>query len=195
MEQRVIELFHRSIEAKMSVGEALAPKLVAASERCVAQLLAGGKLLCAGNGTGASLASTLCQNLMHPCRLERPGFSAICLTADSGLLSGIGDQHNFSEIFSLQVRTLAEPNDLLILFSSGEDPANLTQAIHAAHDRNINLIAFTGSGDTNLRSLLGAEDLNISIDQSDVHRIQEIQLLSLFALCDLIDEQLFGGIN
>ena len=195
IQQRVIELFHRSIEAKMNAGESLAPQLVAASQLCVAQLLNGHKLLCAGNGASAAMASILCQNLVHQYRLERPGFAAICLSAEAGLLTGIGSQHNFSEVFSRQVKTLGEAGDLLIVFSTGEDPANLTQAVHAAHDRGVDVLAFSAAGDSNLRSLLSSNDLDICVDNSDVHRIQEVQLLSLFALCDLIDRQLFGGIN
>ncbi|MCV6603920.1 MAG: SIS domain-containing protein, partial [Porticoccaceae bacterium] len=159
------------------------------------RLLEGRKLLCAGNGTSAAMASILCQNLLHQYRLERPGFAAVNLSAEAGLLTGIGSQQNFSEVFSRQVKTLGEPGDLLVLFSTGEDAANLSQAVHAAHDRGVNLVAFTASGDSNLRSLLGDDDLDIGVDNNDVHRVQEVQLLSLFALCDLIDEQLFGGIN
>ncbi|MGS2724627.1 D-sedoheptulose-7-phosphate isomerase [Porticoccus sp. GXU_MW_L64] len=195
MEQRVIELFHRSIEAKMNVGEGLAPLLASASQRCVASLLEGRKLLCAGNGVSAAMASILCQNLLHQYRLERPGFAAISLSGEAGLLTGIGSQHNFSEVFSRQVKTLGETGDLLVLFSTGEDPANLSQAAHAAHDRGLNIIAFTAPGDHNLRSLLADDDLDVCADHPDVHRVQEIQLLSLFALCDLIDDQLFGGID
>ena len=195
MEQRIIELFHQSIEAKMNSGEALAPQLVTASQRCVEQLLEGHKLLCAGNGASAAMAGILCQNLMQQYRLERPGFAAIALHNDAGLMTGIASHHNFSEVFSRQVRTLGDSGDLLILFSTGEDPANLTQAIHAAHDRNMSVIAFSASKDNNLRSLLDNNDVNVCVEHSDPHRIQEVQLLCLFSLCDLIDQQLFGGID
>lgn len=195
MEQRIVELFHQSIEAKMNAGEALAPQLAAASRRCVRQLIEGRKLLCAGNGASASMAGILCQNLLHQYRLERPGFPVIALHSDAALLTGIGDHHNFSEVFSRQVRTLGEAGDLLILFSTGEDPANLTQAIHSAHGRGVSVIAFSASGDNNLRALLDQSDLDICVRHDDPHRIQEIQLLGVFSLCDLIDQQLFGGID
>lgn len=195
MEQRVIELFHQSIEAKMNSGEVLAPLLVAASEITVASLLEGKKLLCCGNGVSGNMAAILCHNLLHQYKLERPGFPAVNLQADSGLLTGIANHHSVSEIFSRQVRTLGEAGDLLIAFSTGDDPANLAQAIHTAHDRGMQVIAFTADGDDNLRSLLSENDLELCTHHSDSHRIQEVQLLCLFAMCDLIDQQLFGGIN
>lgn len=193
MEQRIIELFHQSIEAKMNTGEMLAPQLVTASQLIVAQLLEGRKLLCCGNGISAAMANIFCQNLLHQYHLERPGFPALALHTDAGLITGIANHHSFSEIFSRQVRTLGEPGDLLVVFGTGDDAANLAQAIHTAHDRGMNVIAFTVDGDANLQALLRDEDLNIYIPLTDPHRIQEVLLLSLFAICDLIDQQLFGG--
>ena len=195
MEQRIIELFHQSIEAKMNTGEVLAPQLVAASQLVVSQLLDGRKLLCCGNGASAAMAGIFCQNLLHQYRLERPGFPAMTLNADAGLITGIASHHSFSEVFSRQVRTLGEPDDLLVAFSTGEDAANLGQAIHTAHDRGMGVMAFTAEGDDDLRALLRDEDLNLYIPLDDPQRIQEVQLLSLFAICDLIDQQLFGGTN
>ncbi len=195
MEQRIIELFHQSIEAKMNTGEVLAPQLVAASQLAVARLLDGRKLLCCGNGASAAMASIFCQNLAHQYQLERPGFPALSLHNDAGLVTGIANHYSFSEIFSRQVRTLGESEDLLVVFSTGEDAANLAQAIHTAHNRTMGVIAFTAEGDENLRALLRDEDLDIHAPLNDPHRIQEVQLLGLFAVCDLIDQQLFGGLD
>lgn len=195
MEQRIIELFHQSIEAKMNAGEALAPQLVSASELAVARLLEGHKLLCCGNGASASMAGILTQNLLHQYRLERPGFPAIALHADASLLSGIAEHNHFNEVFSRQVRTLGNAGDLLVLFSTGRAAHNLAQAISASHERDMNVIAFTAQDDDDLRALLGEGDIDICVPHHDPHRIQEVQLLSLFAVCELIDEQLFGGIE
>lgn len=192
MQQRIIELFHQSIEAKMNTGEMLAPLLVDASATCVTSLLEGNKLLCAGNGISAAMAGIFCQNLIHQYQLERPGFPAIALHADAALLSGIATNHNFNEVFSRQVRTLGNSGDLLVTFSTGEDAANLSQAVHTAHDRDMTVIAFSAGNDDNLRSLLRDSDIDVYIPLADIHRIQEIQLLSLYSVCDLIDYQLFG---
>ena len=88
---------------------------------------------------------------------------------------------------------MGQPGDLLIIFSNGTSPSNLVQAIQTAHDRSMFVIGFTGAGDTDLSALLSGEDIEIRVDHNDPHRISEIQLLSLFCLCELIDQQLFGG--
>jgi D-sedoheptulose 7-phosphate isomerase len=180
MESSVIELFHQSIEAKMACGEMLAPLIANASTRVVEQLLQERKVLSCGNGLSASLSSMLTQSLMLQYQLERPGFPAIALNSNS-------------EVFSKQVRTLGQSGDVLVLFSHGTNPSNLVQAIQTAHDRSMSVIGFTGSGDTDLSALLSEEDIEIRVNNPDPHRITEIQMLSLFCLCELIDQQLFGG--
>ncbi len=193
MESSVIELFHQSIEAKMACGEMLAPLIANASTRVVEQLLQERKILSCGNGLSASLSNMLTQSLMLQYQLERPGFPAIALNSNSATITAIGHHHSMSEVFSKQVRTLGQPGDVLILFSHGTNPSNLVQAIQTAHGRSMSVIGFTGSGDTDLSALLSGEDIEIRINNPDPHRITEIQMLSLFCLCELIDQQLFGG--
>lgn len=193
MESSVIEQFHQSIEAKMACGETLAPLIVSASSRIVQQLLLEHKILCCGNGLSASLSNMFTQSLMLQYKLERPGFPAICLNSNSATLTAIGHHHSISEVFSKQVRTLGQPGDLLCIFSNGTNPSNLVQAIQTAHDKSMLVIGFTGSDDTDLSALLSGDDIEIRVDHHDPHRISEIQILSLFCLCELIDQQLFGG--
>ena len=193
MESRVIELFHQSIEAKMAAGEALAPLLASASTKTVEQLLQGHQVLCCGNGLSAALSNIFTQSLLLQYKLERPGFPAICLNNDSTLLTAIGHYHSVSEMFSRQVKTIGQPGDLLVIFSLGTNPSNLVQAIHTAHDRDMSVIGFTGAGDKDLSALLSGDDIEIRVDHTDRHRIQEVHLLSIFCLCELIDQQLFGG--
>ena len=193
MESSVIEQFHQSIEAKMACGEMLAPLIVNASGKIVQQLLNEQKLLCCGNGLSASLSNMFTQSLLLQYKLERPGFPAICLNSNSTTITAIGHQYSMSEVFSKQIRTLGQTGDLLIIFSHGTNPSNLVQAIQTAHDRSMSVIGFTSTKDTDLSALLINDDIEIQVDHSDPHRVCEIQLLSLFCLCELIDQQLFGG--
>lgn len=193
MESSVIESFHQSIEAKMACGESLAPLIVKASVQMVQQLLHDKKILTCGNGLSASVSNILTQSLMLQYKLERPGFPAIALNGNSATISAIGHHHNTSEVFSRQVHTLGKPGDILIIVSNGSNPSNIVQAIKAAHDRSMIIIGFTSTGDTDLSALLNSEDIEIGVDHNDRHRVTEIQLLSIFCLCELIDQQIFGG--
>jgi D-sedoheptulose 7-phosphate isomerase len=81
----------------------------------------------------------------------------------------------------------------LIVFSAGTNPSNLIQAIQAAHNKSMEVIALTGQQDTDVYALLNNEDIELRIEHNDIHQITELQMLSIFCLCELIDKQLFGG--
>lgn len=177
----------------MAAGETLAPLIAKASTKIVEQLVQDHQVLCCGNGLSSALAKIFTQSLLLQYKLERPGFPAICLSNDCSLITAISHYHNVSEIFSRQVKTLGRPGDVLVIFSLGTNPSNLVQAIHTAHDRDMSVIGFTGAGDKDLSSLLSGDDIEIRVDHDDRHRISEVHLLSIFCLCELIDQQLFGG--
>lgn len=193
MDQRVITLFHESIEAKMQVGEALAPMLVAASQIIVQTLLNEGKVLTCGNGLSAAQAQTLTACLVNRFEQERPSLPAVTLGTDITTLSAIASDSSFTDIYAKQIRTLANAGDVLVVFHSAGNSSNLLQAISAAHDKEMTVIAFTGRDGGDIAALLDVDDLELRASINSVPRIQEVHLLSVFCLCDLIDHQLFGG--
>ncbi len=190
MKQLVIEQFHRSIEAKMAVGEALSPMIAMAAQRIVAGLLAEKKLLCCGIGLSAAMATILARCLMRGHQIERPGFAAMALDGNPGYGATQGSR---SDNFAAQVRTLAQAGDILITFSGGESPLELVQAITAAHERGMAVIALTATGDHAIAAQLADSDVELHAENSNQYRVQEIHMLSLFCICDLIEQQLFGG--
>ena len=192
MEQRVIDLFHESIEAKMLAGEHLAPLLAEASEFMVHCLLNGGKIIIAGNGISNAKAQILSTNLCNRFERERPSLPAMALGTDVTALTSITNDHSFSEIFSRQIRALGQPGDCLVLMSASGKPNNLVQAVAAAHEREMNVITLLGAAGGHLASVLEANDLEILVPVQSVTRVHEIHMLCIFCLCDLIDKQLFG---
>ncbi|MGD9660187.1 MAG: SIS domain-containing protein [Porticoccaceae bacterium] len=193
MEQRIVDFFNGSIEATMNAGEALmAPIAESASLICEA-LLQGVRIFTCGNGISAAQAATLSFVLMNQYRIERPGFAAFCLSADSVTNTGLTQQTNFAELYRRQLRTLGQTGDILVLFSANTNAGNLVQAIQTAHEKDMIVIAFTGSGDGNLSALLTGADVEIRVDHPDPFRIHNIHMLSQFCICELIESQLFGG--
>ena len=189
---RVISLFHQSIEAKMADGERLAPSIQQASALIASRLLEGKKILCCGNGTSASMASILVQNLMQQYQMERPGFAAMALGSDIAFSTAVLQQ-NPPDLFAQSINALGNQGDVLVAFSHGNAPANIIRAIQAAHNKEMACICFSAIGDENITASLSNGDCQVKIENQDRHRVSEIQLLSIYALCDLIDFQLFGG--
>ncbi len=192
MEQRIITLFHESIEAKMQAGEYLAPLLAEASEIIAHCLLNDGKVLTAGNGISAANAQVLSACLSNHFERERPGLPALTLGADLTTQTSVAHDYSYNDIFSKQIRALGQPGDCLVLITSSGNPNNLVQAVAAAHEREMNVIAFSGRDGGNLASVLDHHDLELRVPVPSHTRLHEIHLLSIFCLCDLIDQQLFG---
>ncbi|WP_111643209.1 SIS domain-containing protein [Marinimicrobium alkaliphilum] len=193
MDQRVITLFHESIEAKMQSGEQLAPLIASASELIVASLLNEGKVLTCGNGLAAAQAQMFTASLVNRFEQERPSLPALSLATDFTTQTAIASDYSYNDIFAKQVRTLGNEGDVLVLVTTTGNSSNLLQAISAAHDRGMSVIALTGGEGGDTAALLDHNDLELRAPLTSKPRIHEVHLLTLFCLCDLIDLQLFGG--
>lgn len=192
MSQRVYGLFQRSIEAKMQVGEELAPLIEAAADRLVQALLDEKKILVCGNGTSAALAQIFAASLTDRFEKERPSLPAIWLGSNMASYTAIVADAHHQEVYAKPLRALGQPGDLLVVISSSGNAANLQHAIGAARDRGLAVIALTGRNGGELANLLGPGDLELRARVNARSRIHEIHLLVLYCLCDLIDHKLFG---
>lgn len=193
MEQRVITLFHESIEAKMQSGEQLAPLIAHSSELIVESLLHDGKILTCGNGASAALAQIFTTTLLNRFEQERPSLPALNIGADHIVQSAIAHDYTYNEIYAKQIRALGRPGDILVLLSAAGNASNLLQAISAAHDKDIPVIALTGRNSNDITALLDNRDIELRAPDMSHARIHEVHLLTLLCLCDLIEQQLFGG--
>lgn len=195
MEQRVITLFHESIEATMQTGEALAPQIVQASEVMVEALLNGHKILTCGNGISAAQAQILTSCLLHRFEQERPSLPALNLGSDMTTQTAIASDSGGNDIYSKPLRAIGQEGDVLVLITSSGNAGSLLQAISAAHDRDIRVIALTGGEGGDAAALLDHRDIELRATLSSPVRIHEVHLLTIFCLCDLIDQHLFGGFH
>ena len=191
MEEQVIEHFHRSIQAKMAVGEQLAPTVAAAAQSLSETFLNGGKLWIAGFGASQHLAAHIHYCLSHGLNFERPTLPVLLLNDTPGPF--VNPDRLDGQIYSRQLNALADSGDVLLVVSPGDNPEPLTQAITAAHSRNATSIVLTGPGDSLLTTQLNANDIELSSGANNQLRNQEIQLLIIFCLCELIEQQFFGG--
>ena len=190
---RIRQLFAESIETKAKAGEVLPTVIEAAGQAMVECLLNGGKILTCGNGGSAGDAQHFSSELLNRFEMERPALPAIALTTDSSTLTSIANDYSYNEIFSKQVRALGGSGDILLAISTSGNSANVVQAIQAAHDRDMRVVALTGRDGGDMASLLGSEDCEIRVPATSTARIQEVHLLAIHCLCDLIDHQLFGS--
>lgn len=195
---RIARQFQESAQAKLDAVELLSAPIAAAVELMVASLHANGKIMACGNGGSAADAQHFAAELVNRFEHERPPLAALALTTDSSTLTSIANDYRYEDVFAKQVRALGQPADVLLAISTSGDSPNVIEAIHAAHEREVRVVALTGKGGGRMRELLHDEDVHISVPrQATVRtaRIQEIHLLVLHCLCDGIDTSLLGEIE
>jgi len=193
MQHRIKQLFTDSIETKTRSMDVLGPSIEQASQVMVNSLLSEGKILCCGNGGSAGDSQHFSSELLNRFERERPSLPAIALTTDTSTLTSIANDYSYEQIFSKQIRALGQPGDVLLAISTSGNSANVLQAIQAAHDRDMLVVALTGRDGGAMASLLLPEDVEIRVPARSTARIQEVHLLAIHCLCDLIDRQLFGS--
>ncbi len=124
---------------------------------------------------------------------ERPGLPAIALTTDTSILTAIGNDYAFEQIFSNQVRALGHAGDVLLAISASGNSVNVLAAIQEAHEREMIVIALTGDGGGAMNDdVLSDTDIHICVPSQWTARIQEVHLLTIHCLCDGIDAMLLG---
>ncbi len=194
-QERIQQHFQDSINTKYMAMEMLSPVIEQASESMVNALLNGAKVLSCGNGGSAGDAQHFSSEMLNRFERERPSLPAIALTTDSSTVTSIANDYSYNEIFSKQIRALGNSGDILLAISTSGNSANVVQAIQAAHDREMTVVALTGKDGGDMSSLYLPEDIEIRVPSDVTARIQEVHLLAIHCLCDLIDWQLFGPLE
>jgi D-sedoheptulose 7-phosphate isomerase len=131
--ERIQQHFRDSAAVKLEALETLAVPIAAAVDALFGAVANGSKILVCGNGGSAADAQHFAAGLIGRFERERPGLPAIALTTDSSILTAIGNDYAFEEIFSKQVRALGQAGDVLLAISTSGNSVNVLAAIQEAH--------------------------------------------------------------
>ncbi len=190
---RIARHFLDSIAVKERSAEELPQSIQDAGAVMVDSLLNGHKILCCGNGGSAGDAQHFSAELLNRFERERPGMPAIALTTDSSTITAIANDYDYGEIFAKQVLALGREGDVLLAISTSGNSGNVVQAIRAAHERDMIVVALTGRDGGRMAANLGARDVEVRVPSERTARIQEVHLVVIHCLCDFIDTTIFGG--
>jgi D-sedoheptulose 7-phosphate isomerase len=179
---------HEVFADHSAVAARAALELPAQLERVVGTmhecLRTGGKILACGNGGSATDAQHLVAELVGRFREERRALPAIALTADSAILTAVGNDYGYERVFARQVEALGQAGDVLLAYSTSGNSPNVVQAAQTARRLGCVVVAFTGARGG---ELAGHADVLVKAPSNTVARVQEVHTLCSHAICDALD--------
>lgn len=168
----------------------LAASLECSAQACVASLNTGGKILLAGNGGSAADAQHIAGELVNRFAFDRPGLPAIALTTDTSVITAIGNDYGYENIFARQVQTHGNRGDILIAYSTSGGSPNILLALDEARARGMICIGLTGNRHS---PMVERCDYCLAVPSGDTPKIQEGHLVLGHILCGLIENAIFKG--
>jgi len=195
LQERIHTHFEESIKVKQLAQQVLPDATAEAALLLFNALANDGKILICGNGGSAADAQHFATEMTGRFERERMELAAIALTTDTSALTAIGNDYGFEHVFSKQVRALGRSGDVLVGISTSGNSANVIEAIKAAHERDMNVIAFTGRDGGKIAAMLRDGDVLLNVPYPRTARIQEVHIVLVHALCDAIDAMLMDGLS
>lgn len=188
MEDYIIKIFRESNETKESFVNDNLGRIVAAVEAVTAALKAGNKILLFGNGGSAADAQHLAAEFVNRFVIERPPLPAIALTTDTSIITSIGNDYDFSDIFSKQIRAIGQKGDIAWGMSTSGTSANVIKAMEAAKKIGMVTIALTGRDGGDVARIV---DYALNVASTSTPRIQEVHITVGHVICEMVDFKLF----
>jgi D-sedoheptulose 7-phosphate isomerase len=193
IKQRILGHFNESAELKMQAATQLAQPISQAVALMFAALSNGSRILACGNGGSAALCQHFASELVGRFERERLPLPVMALSADSAILTTLGNDYGFREIYAKQVQAFGQAGDVLLVISTSGNEESVVAAMDAALERDMRVVALTGQGGGTLGLQLTDADVHICVPHDRSPRIQEVHLLIAHCLCDGLDVALFGG--
>jgi D-sedoheptulose 7-phosphate isomerase len=167
----------------------LLPQIHRVGSILVDAFAAGHRLYTFGNGGSAADAQHLAAELVGRYRRERRPLPAVALTVDPSVLTCIGNDYDFDEVFARQVQALAGPGDVVAGFTTSGTSGNVVRALAAGREQGATTVLF-GAGDGRAASRYA--DHTILVPGTATARIQELHLLTLHLLSEVVDSWAAG---
>ncbi len=188
MEDHIVKIFKESSHLKdVFVGENL-DGIVNVVEVITAALKAGNKILLFGNGGSAADAQHLAAEFVNRFVIERPPLPAIALSTDTSIITSIGNDYDFSEIFSKQIRAIGQAGDVALGISTSGSSQNVIKALEVAKKMGMVTIGLTGKDGGEIAKIV---DYSLNVSSNSTPRIQEVHITVGHVICEMIDFKLF----
>lgn len=181
-------IFRESIQIKETFLRDNLDRIARVVDVITEALKKGNKILLFGNGGSAADAQHIAGEFVNRFLIERPPLPAIALTTDTSVLTSIGNDYDFAEVFSKQIRALGQEGDIAWGFSTSGGSVNVIRALEAAKKMGLVTIGFTGRDGGSVGMI---SDYHLNVPSNVTPRVQEVHIVVSHAICELVDWRLF----
>ncbi len=181
-------IFRESIQVKETFLRDNLERVARVVDVITEALKKGNKILLFGNGGSAADAQHIAGEFVNRFLIERPPLPAIALTTDTSVLTSIGNDYDFTEVFSKQVRALGQEGDIAWGLSTSGGSVNVIRALEAAKKMGLVTIGFTGRDGGSVGMIA---DYHLNVPSNVTPRVQEVHIVVAHAICELVDWRLF----
>ena len=188
MEDYIIKIFKESNQSKENFVNENLTRIVAVVEAVTTALKAGNKILLFGNGGSAADAQHLAAEFVNRFVIERPPLPAIALTTDTSVITSIGNDYDFTDIFSKQIRAIGQKGDIAWGMSTSGASANVIKALEVAKKMGMITIGLTGRDGGDVARIV---DHSLNVSSTSTPRIQEVHITVGHVICEMVDFKLF----
>jgi D-sedoheptulose 7-phosphate isomerase len=189
MKEHIKQTVRESIVTKKAFFKKNMERIETAAQLVVKSLKDGRKILLFGNGGSAADAQHIAAEFVNRFQMERRPLPAIALTCDTSVLTSIGNDYSFEDIFIKQVQAFGKARDIAIAISTSGNSPNVIKAAEEAKKMGLLVIGFSGAKGR----LKEINDNCFCVDSDTTARIQEVHILLAHILCDLTERMLFNG--
>ncbi len=188
----ILKSISDSIAVKQKVLEdtELVQSIRGIADECIAAYRAGNRVLLAGNGGSAADAQHIAAEFVGRYAFDRPALSSIAFTTDTSMLTAIGNDYGYDQIFRRQLEANGREGDVFIGISTSGNSPNVIAALERSRELGIVSVGLTGQGGGKMRSVC---DYCIRIPSESTPRIQECHILVGHIICGMVEDTLFGG--
>jgi D-sedoheptulose 7-phosphate isomerase len=178
-----------ALQKRVSADKKIGKKFDAIVTLTLSVLNNGGKILVAGNGGSAADAQHFAAEFVAMYKIKRQAHPAIAFTTDTSILTAIGNDYTFENIFSRQMEALGRKGDIFFAFTTSGNSKNLIKAIKEAKKRGVITVALLGKGGGKTKKLA---DHEIVVPSNNTARIQELQKLIFHSIAEEVEKLHFS---
>jgi len=181
---------HRDVITQ--IEKDMLPRILEMVAMLVETFSRGGKLLVMGNGGSAADAQHFAAEIVGRFKMERRGLPAIALSTDTSILTAVGNDYGFDDVFSRQIEALSSSGDLAIGISTSGNSPNVLKALKLAREKGCRTIGLLGKDGGTIKDVC---DLALIVPTNDTPRIQEGHITIIHIVCDLLEKRMFAGVS